>query len=603
MQRNKPITFYGWGNPGEKFNVQFAGKSIKTKVKADSSWEVNFSALPAGGPYKLLVNGKKTITLHDIWMGDVWFCSGQSNMEWKLGWLEKERKHLGLFTNHNIRVLTVPHYMGNKPESEIKKSSWKGFNTNNAADLSAVAAYFGHYLQPSVNVPIGLVVSAWGGTDIEAWMPEVSLTTFKNYKPSIQNLHSIINIDSFQMHAQEAGRNWEDSVNRLDVGLVSGWYKPSNQTTDWQVVQVPGAWDHWGIKGEGNGWFSRKFLIPSADAGKSALLSLGKTGNSAEVFINGEKIDNAISYDSRLIYTIPGELLQSEENIITVRITKLWGLGGFIGKEEDMFLQTPSGKKNLTGLWKFKPGYLSSNPALKTGPNNFPTSLYNGMVHPFTQLSFTGVLWYQGENNSNRPATYQRLLSALINNWRAEFKNDSLTFLIVQLPNYINSNPENRNYVLIRDAQQKAATLPGVGVAVTIDIGDSNDVHPVNKKDVGYRLSLLARKLAYHEDVMEQGPVLQNVQLDGNKVRLTFAKASNGLLTNDKYGYVRGFEVAGPDSIFHFAKAEIEGNGVIVYSKNIEKPIAIRYAWSEDPDASLFNAERLPAMPFYIYLK
>ncbi|MCF1713692.1 hypothetical protein L0U88_03490 [Flavihumibacter sp. RY-1] len=599
LQRDQPIRLLGWADAGERVRVQLGNNSAVVKADRNGKWTVLLPALPAGGPFLLSFTGKNTIELKDVIIGDVWFCSGQSNMEWKLGWLEKEKAAIRSFDHPSIRIYTVPHLMAGKATVEVQGAQWLPCTPENAPAFSAVATYFARFLQQEKKVPIGIIVSAWGGTDIEPWISPGTLTQLEKHRAALDRLGSVGDPESYLQQSKESQQRWEDSLIHADLGGRENWKDPVTNDADWPTITAPAVWDVLGYKGEGVGWFRKSIELSGNDIKKPMLLSLGQVHNKAEVYVNGKLLDGPATIGKQQFYVVPASLFREGSNLIAAKVYKFWSYGGFIGKATDMYLLKPSGPLSLAGEWRFRPGFLSRNPMLFRGPNSYPASLFNSMVVPFTSFGLKGVIWYQGENNTSRPSDYAWHLQALVNDWRSHWKMPQLPFLVVQLPNFTAPPDRVGNYTLIRAAQQEAVTLPNVALAFTIDVGDSTDIHPVNKMDVGYRLNLLARKIAYGEEkLVASGPQIDSIEAQGARLLLSFNSTGSGLLTPDKYGLVKGFEIAGEDGRFHWARAFIMENKVVVYTEHVKVPVHVRYAWADNPDAGLFNKEGLPAAPF-----
>jgi sialate O-acetylesterase len=601
LQRDKGINLYGWATPGEKIKISLAGKQHSTKTDASGKWNITLPPLAAGGPYQLEFTGKNKIVLNDVLIGDVWFCSGQSNMGWKLGWLPKERANSSEFSNTNIRIITIPETISSVKEIDTKPTTWKVFTPENALDFSAVAAHFGKLLQPEVNVPIGLIASAWGGTDIEAWMTADALSISGKHNTALQQLSEIGDAATFEIRAKLAAKLWDDTTSRFDPGMVEKWYATGVNDNNWQTAQLPITLRDLGVNEQGNVWFRKTFSLAAADTVAGLLITLGNVGTDADVYFNGSKLARPINLSGNYYYTVPATLLVVGNNEMAIKVLRRWGIGGFRSKPEQMYAASAARILSLAGDWKYKTGYLAPNPAQMSGPNYFPSSLFNGMVHPLTSMPVKGVIWYQGENNTNRSNEYAWNLQSLIKEWRRYWQNEQLPFLVVQLPNYSEDDTAKKYWKQMRAAQQEATTLPAVGIVVTYDIGDSTNVHPVNKYDVGKRLSLLARKMFYGQNnIVAEGPKVSQVYADGDKLIVQFnvKQKEEQLIAIDKYGYAKGFEVAGADKQYYLANAQIGVDKITLSAKGVSKPVWVRYAWADNPDANLFNVYGLPAAPF-----
>jgi sialate O-acetylesterase len=373
---------------------------------------------------------------------------------------------------------------------------------------------------------------------------------------------------------------------------------------EWDTITVHAVWDKLGYKGEGVGWFAKEITLSGEAAARPVLIGLGPIHNRGVLYVNGRKVEGPHKAGEKPVYVVPADFLKEGTNLLAVRVYKFWSFGGFTGKPSDMFVSTASGSVALAGTWHFRPGFLSRNPQLTQGPNAYIGSLYQAMVHPFHYMPLKGFIWYQGENNVSRADDYAWHLRQLVADWRNAWGDSTLPFLVVQLPNYKGPASTAGNYALIRHAQQASTTVPGVHMAVTLDVGDSADIHPRNKQPVGYRLHLLARKYAYaEENLLAEGPVPGKPQQQGAEVVIPFSNTGAGLKTTNAYDYLYGFELAGSDGIFYPAAGRIENHKVVIRSNQVAEPSTVRYAWSDNPTPGLFNAEGLPAAPFLITIQ
>jgi sialate O-acetylesterase len=372
------------------------------------------------------------------------------------------------------------------------------------------------------------------------------------------------------------------------------------QPKDWPTMQIPGYWEYENpdLK-NGVFWFRKELDIPATLAGKPAKLILGRIIDADSTYVNGVFVGTtAYQYPPRR-YAVPENVLKAGKNIIVVRVISSQGKGGFaVDKPYELVIEEK--KIDLKGRWQYQLGATMAPLKGRTSIRWKPMGLYNAMIAPLLKFKIKGTIWYQGESNAGRPEEYRLLLPALIKDWRKNWKQGNFPFLFVQLPNFMEAKPEpsESNWALLREAQLRTLSLPNTAMAVTIDIGEWNDIHPLNKKDVGKRLAVAAQKVAYGEELVYTGPIYQSMKVKDNKLELTFSHTGSGLITQ---GIVElgGFAIAGPDSHFVWAKAEIAGNKVIVWNEKISKPIAVRYAWADNPEqANLYNKEGLPASPF-----
>ena len=596
LQRDKPLKIWGWADKGERITVELNGQKIITRATGSGDWLLTLNAMPAGGPYELKITGKNTIVLSNILLGDVYICSGQSNMEWVLKNTNNAAKEISESNYPNIRLFTVQKQTSFSEKKDVQADPWVACGPATAGDFSAVAYFFARKLVKDLNVPIGLIHTSWGGTNIEAWTSWDIMSKTADYSK----------VDITKMDAEQAETDKKQAQFRAslknDKGDAEKWYDPANNITGWKPIQLPRAWEQTEIgNADGIVWFKKEFELPASFNGKKIALSLGPIDDDDVTYINGKQVGAINGWNTDRLYEIDPAILQPGKNIIIIKVTDNGGGGGLYGKPEQLILQAGSEKINLAGNWWYKASVLNTSFGLtNTGPNSFPSQLFNAMIAPLTKFAVKGAIWYQGESNAGESFKYRSLFPAMINNWRGRW-NDDFPFLWVQLANFMQpaALPAESGWAELREAQSMTLSLPKTGQAVIIDIGEAADIHPRNKQDVGCRLALAAEKVVYNKDIVYSGPVYQSMTIAGNKIILQFSNTGNGLVAKDKYGYLKGFAIAGADKHFVWAKAVIEGDKVTVYSDAVNNPVAVRYAWADNPDdAGLYNKEGLPAVPF-----
>jgi sialate O-acetylesterase len=387
-----------------------------------------------------------------------------------------------------------------------------------------------------------------------------------------------------------------------DKGLAERWYEPSCSVASWNAISLPGRWEESAI-GDTDGiiWFRREFQVDKAALSKKATLRLGMIDDEDLTYVNGRFIGEEDEWNKERHYEIPDGLLVEGTNTVTVRIRDNQGPGGMFSDAGQIVLDFGDSKIPLTGQWKYKASVTTKGFGMQhSGPNEFPSQLFNAMVAPLTRFAIKGAIWYQGEANASEAKRYRSLFPEMISDWRKHWK-DVFPFYWVQLANFMapSEQPSESQWAELREAQSSALAAPHTGQAVIIDLGDAGDIHPRNKRDVGYRLALLALKNTYGRDIVGSGPRYQSSKIEQDKIILTFTEVGSGLKANDKYGYLKGFAIAGNDKKFVWAKAYIDGQRIIVYCDKVKVPIAVRYAWADNPDdANLYNNENLPASPF-----
>ncbi|MDR0541633.1 MAG: sialate O-acetylesterase [Dysgonamonadaceae bacterium] len=605
LQRDVPSKIWGWASPGEKVTVDF--NRIKQSVIADDAgnWEIRLPAEKAGGPYSMTISASNAITIQNILFGDVWLCSGQSNMETPVERIMSMfGDEINAYSNSNIRYVKVPlTYNFHGPQADVPPCLWMELAPETARDFSAVAYFFGKEMFEKTGVPVGLLNSSVGGSPAEAWMSEDALQSF----PALLNDMRICRSDEFvsEMHRLGSlpGQRWATVLNEQDKGLTGSvqWMSPDYDDHLWETIDL---FDNgWARKGDypvnGVFWFRKAIDVPEAFAGQEAMLYMGRMVDADFTYFNGQLAGSTSYQYPPRNYEIPRGLLKAGKNTIAVRLISQGGFPGFITGKPYRLVFKNRETISLEGEWKYRAGAFM--PAASGGGIAFqykPAGLYNAMIAPLKNFSFKGVIWYQGESNAGRAAEYYDLMSALIGDWRKLWGN-KLPFFSVQLAGFMEPAllQPNSGWAELRDVQRKLSqTIPNTGMAVAIDVGEWNDIHPLNKKDVGKRLALQARKLVYGEKIVCDGPVYQSQVIDGNKIVLSFKEGTDDLLPVNE---PTGFAVAGSDGVYRLAKAKIDGKKVIVWSDEITQPVNVRYAWANNPEgANLRNTAGLPASPF-----
>ena len=603
LQRNAPLRVWGWAAPAEAITVQFHQQHKSVKADANGNWETVLAPEQVGGPYELQVKGKTTITLHGILMGDVWVCSGQSNMEMPVkGWSQvvNADQEIAAANYPSIRLFTVEKNVQGKPADEVKSGSWQTCTPQSLPPFSAVGYFFGRTLHQQLHVPIGLINATWGGTDIESWISRKGFESEPYYKwlTAITPEKSMAEMTAMKYQQMQAYLA-SIQLNNIDTATIKQWPSIDLDDSKWRTMQVPEVWETQlpGPKFDGVIWYRKEINIGDADAGKPAVLHLAMIDDNDVSYVNGVQVGAVQGYNVKRVYNIPGSLLKKGKNVIAVRVQDTGGGGGIYGEKEDCVLTIDGKNTSLAGSWKFRIESMETNTGI--GANDYPSVLYNGMISPLVKLAIKGAIWYQGENNASRAFEYRKAMPLLINDWRMRWKQPALPFYFVQLTSFNNANGNSNkgsSWAELREAQTLASALPNTGMAVTIDVGEPGDIHPHNKQDVGKRLALLALQKTYGIKTVASGPVYKSMQVKGNSVTIQFTNTDKGLTASSD---VTGFEVAGADQHFYPAKTTIAGNAVIVSAPAVNTPVAVRYAWADDDSkANLFNAAGFPAAPF-----
>lgn len=593
LQRDTPTTIWGTADPVGEVIIKINDTKAIAEVGKDGKWKTNLSAMKAGGPYTLEVIGRDTLKLSDVFYGDVWLASGQSNMDFSLSIANDYQKALSDMDKRNIRFFRVPLSLSNRPQEDIHGGNgWTKLNKKNAGRFSAVAYFFASNLQRE-NVPIGIIQSAVGGTPAEYWTSSQMLQTVPGF------LNMQINAPEekpYFANAAEVAEKRRSIIEKASDNLQN--IKTQKNSEAWKKIKVPGIWEESVLPDfDGFVWFKKTIYIPKEFDGEILKLHLGQIDDDDITWFNGTKIGETQGVTKDRTYTIPANLIKTGKNELIIRILDTGGGGGLIGPSEDMKLQSSSGENitSLTGNWSYNETFEPQFPNL----NFKPASLYNAMIAPLIPYTIKGAIWYQGENNASQAYQYQKLFPALIEDWRVRWKEGYFPFLFVQLANFMDRKPEPADdaWAELREAQSMALRYPKTGMAVTIDIGEGDDIHPRNKHDVGKRLALAALKIAYNKDTVYSGPTYQAMKIHNNTIELIFSNIGSGL-TLKNAEKLKGFAVAGKDKKFYWADARIEGDRIIVFSPEVPNPVAVRYAWAANPEATLYNKEGLPASPF-----
>ena len=582
LQRDTDLKIWGWADAGEKVTVRLQGNYYETEADKNGNWEVTLPPQQAGGPYLLEVN---EIVIRDVLVGDVWLCSGQSNQETPIHRLTEMFPEINVSNNHMIRHYKVPtqDIKETLAEEIAGNAVWHSGVASEVMNWTALAYFYAQEAYAKTKVPQGMLVSSLGGSAIESWVSQEHLKEFPRLVLDKEALELMNQASKDQGEGKWNQLNWDDS--------------------DWETMQMPGTWRENGVNVRGTVWLRKDFEIPEAMEGRHARLAMGTLVHNDAVFVNGVYVGSTgYEYPPRR-YQIPAGVLRKGKNTIAVRLNAPAGNGEFI-KDKPYKIIGDAAEIDLTGTWKYKVGLdlaeVSKYAERLKNRQSVGSGLYNGMIYPIRHYRVKGTIWYQGESNAGRSHEYGALMSALITNWRELWQKPELPFLLVQLPNFMEKHekPTDSGWARIREAQLNTfKTTPNTALAVTYDVGEWNDIHPLNKKAVAQRLFLGARKVVYGEKVTHSGPVYKDMKIEGDKIVISFTETGRGLMA--KGGTLKHFAIAGEDKQFVWAEAVIRGNKVVVSSKSVKNPVAVRYAWSDNPDeANLCNKEGLLASPF-----
>ena len=601
LQQKQDIPIWGTAEPDGEVVVKLNQQQKTTIVDDNGKWKVSLSPVPAGGPYELVISGEETHTIKNVMVGEVWVCSGQSNMEFYLINSKNGEADVAASDYPQIRLFSVKIRVSQTPQDQLEDGKWLPCSPVSSQCFSAVAYFFGRALHEKLKVPIGLINTSWGGTVAETWTSNETMSMNPDFANQMAQLKKI-DLDDYARTIEKEMKERVGAVSTVDLGMKGDqpiWAAPDFDDSSWKTMKLPGYIEQNGLEGvDGIVWFRKEVEISSAEAGKTATLSLAKINDSDNTFLNGTLIgsNNLIAEKSR-IYTIPAGLLKSGKNIITVQMEDIGGMGGIYGDSAALKLQCNDRSISLSGNWKYKVGLLEFHEVVS--PNVYPTLLYNGMIHPLVPFGIRGAIWYQGESNAMRAKQYQKVFPDLIKDWRKHWNQGEFPFLFVQLANFMKSDslPQESDWAELREAQLMTLSLPNTGMAVTIDIGDAKYIHPKNKQDVGKRLALNALAEVYGKNIAYSGPMYKSMEIEESKIRLQFNHTNNGLKIKGS-NQLKGFAIAGADKKFVWADAKIEGNEVVVWNSKIKNPVAVRYAWAANPICNLFNGTDLPASPF-----
>ncbi|MEJ7585971.1 MAG: sialate O-acetylesterase [Ferruginibacter sp.] len=603
LQRDKTLTIWGFGNAGEMVEVAFGNRKYHTVTGKNKQWKLQLPPHAAGGPYEISIQGKtNTLLLKNILFGDIWICGGQSNMQFSLDQAGYKPSASAKASNKNLRLFTCSVDMDYVPKDDLSGGMWKEATAENLIHFSAVAFFFGQFLQDSLHIPIGLVSDNLGATSIETWMSPGALKQFPQFEPYYGTyLAPGKSFKEITAAFEKMKPLWNKEHYLKGQGFDQKWYLPQTDTRDWKAVDVPGWWEE---KGEhdfdGAIWYRKQFDLPENFNSDTFYLPLNQIDDYDIVWVNGTKIGEGYGNLNWRNYKVPSGILKPTGNMLVVRVFDIGGRGG-------MYSHEIWGNPILVGAWKYKRDLkidvhgFPKPLVVNVSPFSSPAVLYNGNIAPLKALGIKGIIWYQGEANAGRAVEYKELFAAMIKDWRATFKQDDLPFLFVQLANYMRetNDPVQSDWAELRESQAAALSLPNTGMAVSIDIGEADDIHPKNKSEVGRRLGLTALKVAYHKTITGSGPSFQSMSIANDSIILHYQSGGGGLVTKNKYGYINGFQVAGADQKYYWAKAHLNKNSVVVYNSKVKNPVAVRYLWADNPgEIDLYNSAGLPAIPF-----
>ena len=605
LQSGMEVPVWGTARPGEQVTVEFAGQKLAVAA-THGRWMVRLKPMPVNStPQTMTITGDNKIEIRNVVVGEVWIASGQSNMERMLGLAEGQKpidnweQEVASADFPLIRQFHVPNLVATEPAPN-EGGSWVQCSPKTAPEFSAVGFFFARELHKDLGAPVGILFSAWGGTEAEAWTSADSLMQIPGLQVSIDLVRFAAEnpAGAMKQYAMESER-WYRNNDAGSQGAI--WNMATLNTSGWKTMDLPALWEKAGLPGfDGVVWFRKDVTLPDSWAGKEATLHLGPIDDNDTTWVNGVQVGATESWNAPRDYKVPAGVLQAGRNVIAVRVLDTGGGGGIYGKPEDLRIEGPldaaAASVSLSGTWQYQiGGSLETAPVFpaRPGPDNphQPTVLYNGMISPLAPYAIRGVTWYQGEANSGHGKQYRDLFPLLISDWRMHWGEGDFPFLFVQIAPHIDMTPE------VREAQfLTLGRSPQTAMAVITDAGDAEDIHPSHKQVVGHRLALAAKGLAYAKKVEYSGPLFSRVQFKADRAIVEFTHTGSGLVAQG--GELRGFTIAGADKKFVPAIAEIKGRTVEVRSDQVIAPTAVRYGWTNVPDVNLFNREGLPASPF-----
>lgn len=630
LQQGLPVPIWGTAAPEAAISVTFGKQRLSARADLQGQWKLALAPLAASPePAELVVTAatpgqpETRLICRDVLVGEVWIASGQSNMEWTVALSNHGSQEIAAANYHEIRLFTVPKRIALEPKTDIPGGlGWRVCQPDTIGEFSAVAYFFGRELHRRLKggVPIGLINSSYGGTPAEAWTSRDALLAEPGTRDLVENMErTMVEQQHHQAEYQAKLQALENGIrDNANLGLACGWAGPEEpacpEQGGWKDMPIPSKWQTRGLNFSGILWFRKVVDVPAPWAGKDLQLSIGATDKSDVTYFNGTQVGSLTMQERQdawsvyRTYTVPGKLVRAGRNMIAVRVHSDKYDGGMTGPVAALHLSCPTSSATaplpLDGIWRYavEANYgLVDIPMVPLGPDNpnTPCCLFNGMITPVLPYALRGAIWYQGCSNVGRAPQHRILFPTLIRDWRRRWGQENLPFNFVQLANYLGTfdHPTDSQWAELRETQTQTLSVPHTGMAVTIDIGEANDIHPRNKQDVGLRLALSALHQTYgHQDVVPSGPRFRAAQCEGAKMRLAFDHAAGGLVCRGPE--VQGFAVAGADGKYVWAQAAIAGDTVVVSSPAVPKPQRVRYAWADNPLCNLYNQAGLPMVPF-----
>lgn len=604
LQRDVQVPLWGWADAGEKITVEFKSRIYRTVADADGKWSILLSKMGADTTAsRMEIKGANALIINDVLVGDVWLCSGQSNMAWTMkesgAIYEAEMRNC---KNRLIRQFSVRRVYSFKPEAFLQSDGWSSATPENVLSFTAVGYFFAKKVFEKYRVPVGLINASWGGTPLEAWTAENGFLNFPEYRKKI-----ISNTDS--LHVRDLKRYETETIAAWDKNLA---YTIAKRNTKFSVlypessdrsIQMPSWFEQDPTAGNTYGvvWLFKDFYLENLNKVSKVSIYLGRIAENDSTYINGHRVGFTNGkYNSR-IYDVPLSYLRAGKNIISIRVVNREARIGIEKRANHFNIMLDTQKVSLNGTWKYRVEIPQNGMQLdRTNfPGRQPSVIFNGMIAPLIPFSIKGVIWYQGEDNIGRAKEYGLLFPAMIESWRKEWEKD-FSFLYVQLPSHKKPSiqPSESRWAELREAQSKALGIKKTAMTVNYDLGESDNIHPPNKKEFGDRLAYLAFEKVYKDrNTQASGPFFRKMKIKSNKAILFFKREGANFASGS--AALQYFAIAGADRKFVFGDARISGKKIIVQSRDIKKPVAVRYAWSDNPKgANLRNDSNLPVPPF-----
>lgn len=607
LQYKAPVRIWGKAQPNEWVRIELANRLTITYADENGDFLGTLAPISNIGPHHLIVEtATESQIFYDVLMGDVYVCVGQSNMKLPLEDTENAATAIAEANFPDIRYFAVPQRLSPTPARDLPGGAWQHCNPDVVADFSALAYYFGRDIHLRTGLPIGIIEAAWGSTRIETWMSPDALADDPEAGPIIANMGTL-NLAQIQDSIATATAEWEESIETTDIGLTNNW--ELNDVPGWQEwpsMLLPRNWESGGLPyTDGAVWFKTSFLLSAEQAESPILMTLGKLDDSDQTYVNGQLVGQMGPDPGAIrVYEIPADCLQEGENIITVRIRDYGFVGGFTGSTANLKLQQDIWQSSLVGYWKYQLGTVGLAPRPEPlGPNSYPCLAYNGMIHPLTKLSMRGMLWYQGESDLGNPYYYRDQFLDLLDDYRQQWEWGDFPFFFVQLPNFRPeaTTPAESGWATMRESQALLLQRPRTAMAVAIDAGDPNNIHPPKKRIVAERLAQAAWQIVYEQEGGEyRNPTYSSHSVQNGEVIIQFDYVGDGLESIYGNEFLHGFAIADAEGDFIWAKAEIRSNNTVaVFHPNVPNPLHVRYAWSDNPGTlDLYNSEGLPASSF-----